>query len=130
MCIYHIDSRYLVLFNSLNYSVQSLEATIFFNYSQPNFHPSVFLTLIMQDFLLEIRSSDFKVVKVDGNQWKLIDYGYYLEPNEPIQTNLTLVTNNPIRNPIPLSVLFHDKILCGFYPQKSLLIGGGFLSTR
>ncbi|RXG55043.1 hypothetical protein Avbf_18822 [Armadillidium vulgare] len=72
----------------------------------------------MQDFLLEIRSSDFKVVKVNENQWNLIDYGYYSDANKPIQTNLTLVSNDLIRNPIPLSVLFHDEILCGFYPQS------------
>ncbi|KAL7638685.1 UNVERIFIED_CONTAM: hypothetical protein RMT77_011257 [Armadillidium vulgare] len=120
-----------IFVNSLNYSEQLLEATIFFNYSQSNIYRSLFLTLIMQDFLLEIRSSDFKVVKVDENQWKLIDYGYNLVVNELIQTNLTLVSNNPIRNPIPLSVLLNDKILCGFYPQilsSSHIFGVPFLT--
>ncbi|KAL7638684.1 UNVERIFIED_CONTAM: hypothetical protein RMT77_011256 [Armadillidium vulgare] len=104
--------------NSINYFVQSLEATIFFNYSQPNIYRGVFLTLIMQDFLQEIRSSDFKVAKVDENQWTLTDYGYYLEANETIQTNLTLVSNDLIRNPIPLSILLNEEILCGFYPRS------------
>ncbi|KAL7638687.1 UNVERIFIED_CONTAM: hypothetical protein RMT77_011259 [Armadillidium vulgare] len=86
----------------------------------------------MQDILLEIRSSDFKVVKVDENQWTLLDHGYfYLRSDDIIRTNLTLVSNNPIRNPIPLSVLFHDKILCGFYPQSlssSHIFGAPFLT--
>ncbi|KAB7495371.1 hypothetical protein Anas_12516, partial [Armadillidium nasatum] len=57
------------------------------------------------------KSSDFKVVNVDENQWNLQDYGYYLKANELIQTNLTLVSEDHIRNPVPFSVLLNDEIL-------------------